>query len=169
MKSNIVILAMLAAGCVGAYWQLTKNAPALAELMARPESIPDSSTAGVGEIEAGPELAEHCELGCVTVFVFYSDSCPASSRLREHIGRFSEIRRDVAFRMIDLGGRWGGGDYEAIYGVKIRSMPHVMIYDAEAHLVAGDEGRDKDGLELLYDWMNAEIEREYDESYAEAG
>ena len=49
------------------------------------------------------------------------------------------------------------------------TVPHVMIYNRDGKVLASDDGPDKDGLHLLYDWMNAELNRSDQDRYASAG
>ncbi len=39
------------------------------------------------------------------------------------------------------------------------TTPHVVIFDPVGQVVAADRAGDKQGLELLYDWLGAELER----------
>ena len=40
--------------------------------------------------------------------------------------------------------------------VNVRSIPHVVIYDADANIAATDDGASKTGLETLTSWINDE-------------
>ncbi len=44
-------------------------------------------------------------------------------------------------------------------GIEMATTPHVVIFDPAGQVVAADRAGDKQGLELLYDWMGAELER----------
>ncbi|HUS47920.1 MAG TPA: hypothetical protein VM098_07365, partial [Phycisphaerae bacterium] len=41
----------------------------------------------------------------------------------------------------------------------IEGVPHVLVYDSSGKLLAGDQGRQKAGQELLYKWMNLELKK----------
>ena len=162
MKFKLLLLVVVAACGFGAYRHATSEGDPLERLLTVPESFPAGTTGGIEVISAGPNAEQNCVPGRFTVLAFYSDSCPGCRKLQQHFQRFRALRRDVAIRLVDLGNRWGNKNYKALYGTSIRSVPHVMIYDPEAKLIAGDEGTDKAGLELLYDWMNAEIRRDFE-------
>jgi len=160
MKGKMLLALLLSAGGVGATYHLTAGPPALERLLAEPET---GRTLGYPDVEVivpSKELADSCEPGRITVLAFVSESCPACLQLHEHLNGLVRLRPDVAVRFVDLGKRWGGVDYKQIYGVNIRSIPHVLIYGPEGKLLEADDGRDKAGLELLYRWINSEFRRQ---------
>ena len=106
--------------------------------------------------------------GRITVLAFYSNSCPSVRRLRESLASLTHLRPDVAIRMVNLGERWGGRDYQALYGVNILSVPHVMIYGPDGRLLDGDDGRDKTGLKRLHAWLTEELKRSHERANAAA-
>ena len=143
---------------IGAYRHLAAGPPAMEELL-RPTSVVGlNRAAGIAEIIPGPDLSKHCEWGRVTVFAFYSNTCSGCRRLLHDISRFAELRPDVAFRLIDLGADWHSRDCRQLYGIELRSIPHVVIYSSGGKRIAADQGLDKQGLELLYGWMNTELQ-----------
>ena len=158
MKLKIIAIVILAV-CVAAAWRdLTAKPPPVERLLNAPKSFPDNSLAGIRKmILPSGNLAGLCQRGRVNVFTFYSDSCEGSLKLRQYIGRFTNLRPDVTFQMVDLGPEWRQKDHETAYGIKLASVPHVMIYDSDGALLAGDTRGSKGGLELLLDWMNKEV------------
>ena len=159
MNIKILVVVLLLAGVAGAVVQLTSSPPPMDVLLARPDPKPTSEP-GVKVIEAGPDPAASAVPSHITVLAYTSDSCPGCRKLAKHVASLVSRRPDVAVRLVDLGHRWGNQDYTSLYGTEIRSVPHVLIFDADGDLLAGDDGKDKAGLKLLYEWMNAEIKRD---------
>ena len=159
MNIKILVVVLLLAGVAGAVVQLTSSPPPMDVLLAEPGSNTTSPPA-VRTVKAGPVPAAACEPSHITVLVYTSDSCGGCRKLKTHVKSLVSIRPDVAVRLVDLGLRWGNLDYESLYGTKIRSVPHVLIFDADGDLLAADDGKDKAALKLLYEWMNAELKRD---------
>ena len=158
MKYKVIAIITLAVCIVAAWRDLTAEPPPVEQLLDTPTSFPANSQAGIRKvILPSANLAGLCQRGRVNVFAFYSDSCPGSRQLRGYIGRFTNLRPDVTFQMVDLGPQWRQKDHDKAYGIKLSSVPHVMIYDSGGTFLAGDTRTSKDGLELLLDWMNKEV------------
>ena len=88
---------------------------------------------------------------------FTSDADPACQKLENNFYRFLSIRRDVAVKKVKIG-FWS--DTQAIlarHRIDLASIPHVIIFDPRGKVIAQDTGYDKAGLELLKDWMLAEL------------
>ncbi|MBL7221609.1 MAG: hypothetical protein ISS69_15975 [Phycisphaerae bacterium] len=158
MKYKVIAIVTLAV-CVAAAWRdLTAKPPPIELLLATPNSFPDNSLAGVQKmILPSANLVGLCQRGRVNVFTFYSDNCPGSRKLCGYIGRFTQMRPDVTFQMVDLGPQWRRKDCYQAYGLELGSVPHVMIYDSDGSLLARDTRNGKDGLNLLVDWINKEV------------
>ena len=160
MKRKTIMIVALLVCAVGAWYHFTGGPPPLVSLMQTPATVSAETGPDIRTIEPGQDLAQWCEPGRITIFAFMSDSCSAcrmtKSRLRELAGR----RPDVAVRLIDLGRRWHRVNCMERYGINLRSIPHVMIYDADGESMAADYGRNKAGFELLCKWMAAERHRE---------
>ena len=158
MKYKAIAIVTLAVCVVAAWRDLTAKPPPVEQLLDTPTSFPANSQAGIREvILPSANLAGLCQRGRVNVFAFYSDSCPGSQKLRGYIGRFTNLRPDVTFQMVDLGPQWRRKDHDKAYGIKLGSVPHVMIYDSGGTFLAGDTRSSKGGLELLLDWINREV------------
>ena len=159
MKIKVIAIVTLTVCVVAAWRNLTAKPPPVEQLLETPESFPANSQAGIRKvILPSANLAGLCQRGRINVFAFYSDNCGGSRQLRGYIGRFTKLRPDVTFQMVDLGPQWRQKDHEEAYGIKLGSVPHVMIYDSDGALLAGDTRSSKDGLELLVDWMQREVE-----------
>jgi len=159
MKFKAIAIVTLAV-CVTAAWRdLTAKPPPVERLLDTPNSVSNNSVGGIKQVLLPTtSLAALRQRGRINVFTFYSDSCPGSRQLRGYIERFTNMRPDVTFQMVDLGRQWRQKDYEKTYGIELASVPHVMIYDPDGALLAGDTRNSKDGLELLLDWMKREVE-----------
>ena len=158
MKLKTIAVVTLAVCVVAAWCDLTAKPPPIERLLAAPSSFPANSLGGVRKvILPSANLPWLCQRGRVNIFTFYSDSCPGSRKLLGYIGRFTKMRSDVTFQMVDLGSQWRQKDHEEAYGIKLGSVPHVMIYDSDGALLARDTRSSKDGLELLLEWMNKEV------------
>ena len=167
MKAKVGVVIVLAVCAAGAYRKMTARASPLERMMEAPSSFGPGGRGGISYATPGPLLSNYCEPGRITVFAFTSDRCPGCQQLKTLLGTFTGLRPDVAVRIVDLGDNWSG-DYRTMYGINLRSVPHVMIYDAAGELVAGDDG-DKAGLDLLCEWMNAEVRRRAEQRGAGGG
>ena len=156
MKIKILVGVLLIAGAAGAVMKLAAAPPPIDILLARPKSAAGRAP-GIVAVDAGPVPAACREPAHITVLAYTSDSCPGCRKLTTHLARLVQMRPDVAVRIVDLGQRWGGMDYKNLYGIELRTVPHILLFDAEGQLLAEDKGRDKAGLNLLYDWLNAEL------------
>jgi len=158
MKFNVIAFVTLSLCGAAVLHDLTAETPPLERLLDAPKSFPANSIAGMREVTPPPgEIASLCQPGRVNVFTFYSNSCPGSRKLCAYLRGVTTLRPDVAFQMVNLGDRWRAEDAEAAYGIKMRSVPHVMIYDTAGTLLAKDDREGKAGLELLCDWMRREV------------
>ena len=97
--------------------------------------------------------------GAYTILYFYSNSCPGCKRLNTDLNQFVDVRRDVAVRKFDLGNDWSGDYAYNTYKLKIGKTPFIHIYDPSGELIVEDIGFGKEGLDLLYKWMNAELSK----------
>lgn len=158
MKMKIFVAVSLMAGVAGAVVHLTTAPPPIDILLVRPKSAGEK-VPGTAIVDPGPVPAACREPSHITVLAYTSDSCPACIKLKTHLEGLLRMRPDVAVRIVDVGKRWGGMDYKNLYGIELRTVPHILIFDAEGELLAEDRGRDKAGLKLLYEWINAELRR----------
>lgn len=162
MNAKAALLVIMATCGAGAYLDLTGQRAPLARLM-QPAQASASSSHGYGgivELAPGADVTECRQRGRVTVFVFGVDHSSACGKLQRLIGQFVQIRPDVAFRFVDVTDLMGlEGEWRERLGADVRTVPHVMIYDADRRLIAADEKDDKDGLKLLYTWIAKEHER----------
>lgn len=158
MKYKVIAIVILTVCIVAAWRDLTAKPPPVERLLDAPKSFPANSLAGIQKVALpSANLPGLCQRGRINVFAFYSDNCPGSRQLRGYIGRFTQMRPDVTFHMVDLGPEWRQKDCQKAYGIELTSVPHVAIYDSSGALLAGDTRSSKDGLDLLLDWMNREV------------
>ena len=158
MKVKILVGVMLFAGAAGAVIKYVSGPPPIEVLMTPPKSAGDRE-GGTLQIDAGPVPADCSEPSHITVLAYTSDACDGCVKLKGHLRKLVARRPDVAVRLVDLGKAWHGVDYKSLYGIDLRSVPHVVLFDAEGKVLAEDNSSGKAGLELLYEWMNAEMKR----------
>ncbi|MCY2929562.1 MAG: hypothetical protein NTV86_08730 [Planctomycetota bacterium] len=161
MNAKAVLFVIMVTCGAGAYWDLTGQRAPLARLMQpRQAGAAEGGYGGILELAPGESITECRQKGRITVFVFTLTRSMACVKLQNLIGQFAQIRPDVAFRFVDVSDLQGQeGDWREYLGVDVRTVPHVMIYDADRRLIAGDEKDGKDGLKLLYEWIGKEHER----------
>ncbi|MEI7835457.1 MAG: hypothetical protein WCK05_03500 [Planctomycetota bacterium] len=160
MNAKAVLLVIMAACGAGAYFDLTGQRAPLARLMQPAEAAGNRGYGGIVELAVGGDITECRQSGRVTVFVFTVSRSSVCGKLQNLIGQFVQIRPDVAFRFIDITDlQEAEGDWREYLGADVRTVPHVMIYDAQRRLIAEDKKDDKDGLKLLYTWISKEHER----------
>jgi len=149
MKRFAVLVVLGCAGWAGyTYFLAPEPLEALAEV---PDAPPAGSVGGIVDVSytpgpIGPEPGRH------TIIEFYTTRCPGCRRLSRYLDDFSRRRPDVAIRKVKL-------DREAAEQFNVRTVPHVIIYDADGKLLAQDSGSDKAGLDLLQEWMQEEARR----------
>ena len=159
MNAKAVLLVIMATCGAGAYLDLTGQRAPLTRLM-EPGEGAAQGFGGILELAPGANVTECRQRGRVTVFVFTVNHSSACAKLEHLIGQFAQIRPDVAFRFVDVSELRGAeGDWREYLGADVRTVPHVMIYDADRRLIAADEKDDKEALKLLYQWISKEHER----------
>lgn len=158
MKAKILLILVLGVCVWGAVRHFYTPSDAVARLATVPGRIPSGSQGGMADIPPGYDLERQCEDGRTTVFVVAQSTCSNCRTLESHLKQFLVLRPDVAIRFIRLGDSWKQ-DRLAGMGVNVLSVPHVLIYDGDGDLVAADDGRNKDGLNLLWRWMSTEIRK----------
>lgn len=143
---------------VGIYVSSTYRSE-LDKLLEVQSSISENSS-GIREMKAESirfDARDYVVPGAYTILYFYSNSCPGCKRLNIDLKQFVGVRRDVAVRKFDLGYDWSGDYAYNTYKLKIGKTPFIHIYDSSGELIVEDIGFGKEGLDLLYKWMNAEL------------
>jgi hypothetical protein len=131
------------------------SAQGYARLTKVPENL--DGPGGFSRLAPTDKLDTYVRPGHHTVFIFSAAWCPACRALEGHLPHFLELRPDVVVRMISI----DDPQRSAIHatGVNLRSIPHVVIYDADGKRVAADDGSDKSAHEMLIRWMNDEFQK----------
>jgi len=159
MKAKLVILALLAACGYGAYRHYTAG-PSAAQALQHVSSIaPGFGSGDMAVIEPGQDLESWREPGRITIIAFVSDHCSAWVQAKPQWRSLLRRRPDAAIRLVDLGRNWKRADGKAKYGQNIRTLPHVLVYDAAGKLLAADNGLSKDGLSAVEEWIVFERNR----------
>lgn len=169
MNVKILIVVLMLAGLGGAVYNFTADPSPLEQLLTVPETAFDPGYRDIETIIPEADLSRSVEPGRITVFVFTSDSCPSCEELDRFLRVLTGRRGDVAVRRIDVGYRWSSQQVRMDYGINIATVPHVVIYGADGKLLARDDGREKDALELLCEWVNTELRRSDEQRYASRG
>lgn len=133
------------------------------------QTAPLVEGAGIREVDVDTERYDYSSeivKGTYTILYFYSDSCHGCRLLHSQLPKFLKVRPDVAVRMFDLGDEWSGDDAYNTYGLRIGKTPFIHIYDPDGELVAEDVGRESEGFDYLYKWMNAELKKAWDREHA---
>lgn len=105
------------------------------------------------------------EPGQLTVVEFYTESCGACKKLRRHYDKFLKLRPDVAIKRVRMPDRWSVKWARRQFHLNIGATPFIHIYDTQGELIAADSGRGGDGRETLYEWMNDEMRRDWQQRH----
>jgi hypothetical protein len=155
MNKPIVIGIVVAMCGVGAYFKFFAPPSGLDALL-RPADAAAAGTPGIAQV-LPPDLRSLPEPGRHTVVVISAKWCGACRQLDGHLNRFVHMRPDIAVRKIDMDAAGGWSGVSNAYGISVRAVPHVIIYGAAGELIAADGDGDRDGADLLIEWMNAEL------------
>jgi thiol-disulfide isomerase/thioredoxin len=158
MNSKILIaFVVILCGYFGYRHMASVNAAkALAQVPVNP-----GGTGGMDSLEPTRELSNYRQPNRHTVFIFSANWCPGCRSLEGYLPAFLEARKDVAIRHISVDDPATSARVTRAAGVKVQSIPHVVIYDADGNIAATDNGSDKSGLDALVNWINAEINKSH--------
>jgi len=155
---NILILLVIA-GAAYSYLKID----ALASLLESADVAQVSDQSGIKTLKTSGgsnfDVQDLAVYGQVTVVDFYVSWCSACKKLAADYKRFTKARPDVVIRHVKMKDKWNERWAKAQYGLDIKTTPHVLIFDAEGRLLTQDQGNDKQGLKLLYKWMDAEVRK----------
>jgi hypothetical protein len=169
MNAKTILAVLMLAGVGGAVYNFTADPSPLDQLLTVPKTAFDPGYRDIEIIIPETDLSLSAEPGRITVFVFTSDSCPSCEKLDRFLRMLTGRRGDVAVRLIDVGYRWSSQQVRMDYGINIATVPHVVIYGSDGKLIARDDGREKEALELLCEWVNTELRRSDADRYASRG
>ncbi|MGD9074246.1 MAG: thioredoxin family protein [Desulfobacteraceae bacterium] len=166
MKNIIIIIVIGVSGYFG-YQHFSGKGPFGDNAMVAYGAVEFETGSGIQEVTPyDPFNAEdYVEPDQPSIIELYSSSCPGCKRLHGHLKRFLKVRPDVVVTQIHLGRYWSSEDVWNSYRVDVYSVPHIIIYGPNGKLIAKDNGKDKSGLEFLYDWMNDEINKDLKKRY----
>jgi len=155
---NIFILIII----IGAVYSYYKT-DVVASLLASADAAEVTNQSGIKTLNtkggADFDVQDLAVYGQVTVVDFYVSWCSACKKLTADYKRFTKARPDVAIRHVKMKDKWNVRWAKEQYGLDIKTTPHVLIFDAESVLLTQDQGNDKQGLKLLYKWMDAEVRK----------
>lgn len=101
--------------------------------------------------------------GSYTLVFYHQSTCPGCRRLDGDLSHFLALRKDIAVRKIDLGTQWSTDTAIRDYGRVIGLTPFIIVYDAKGKEIHADEGANGRAFKLLYEWMNAEFKKEFEQ------
>lgn len=152
----------------GVAWYYTKPPTVLDHLMKASETVtPDAGRPHIVRSGGGADFSVDApaEPGAPTIVEFYTDSCTGCQRLHQHYKRFLAVRPDVVVRQVHMPDNWNVDWARQRFHQEIGSTPHILIYGADGQLLAGDVGLQKAGFDLLYEWLNAELKKEFERQH----
>jgi len=163
MKKGYIFLIVFVAGI---YW-LVKPPAELAALMQAQEV--DTEYSGIKDVDARDgdylDLSSLAHSGLVTVVALHTPSCPGCRSLDGNLKRFLSVRPDVAVRWVQVSDNWGPSLVRRQFGIEMNVTPHVRLYNVEQQLIAADQGKSRDGANLLHEWMNSELKQDWERQH----
>lgn len=155
----LLVLAVIAGGV----YAFLKPPSTLDVLADSAESLAVDSSSGIKTLNnvggASFNVESLAETGKITVVEFYVSWCPACKKLGGDYQRFLKARPDVAIRRVKMKDKWSVSWAKQQYDLDITGTPHVLIFDQQGNLLVQDMGKDKNGLKLLYKWMDTEVRK----------
>lgn len=103
------------------------------------------------------------EPGVNTVVYFHDEKCPSCRVLDGNLADFLRARPDVSVRKVRVGPE--EKDYAKAnvdYQWRIFMSPCILIFNKDGKLVAADDRTETTGQKLLYQWINAELRKDYE-------
>lgn len=159
MNAKYIVILVLAGVCAiagGLLYGGDSSGNALQTLLAEPA---DPSRVGVVEAGLRPTAEDYIVPGHITVVAYGASWCPGCRQFKNHASQLVRMRPDVAVVHVDVGPVFRDGDPAQSLNRDMQSIPHFVVFDAEGNILAEDVGRDRDGADLVYEWMNAERAR----------
>lgn len=99
--------------------------------------------------------------GQVTIVEFFTEACTACKQLSQHYRQFLPLRPDIVVKRVKMPDNWSEAWAARQFHLSIGATPFIHIYDINGELLAADVGRDGDGRETLYKWMNSELRKDH--------
>jgi len=99
--------------------------------------------------------------GQYTIIYYHWAQCPGCRRLDSDLLRFLDLRKDTVVRKIKLANNWSVEGAKHDFGRNIGITPFVVIFAPNGKLIKNDEGTNGRGTNFLYDWMNAEFQKDW--------
>ena len=156
---KIIVLLIIA----GAVYSLLKPANTADILLASENIAKVTNQSGIKIVESYGGMAfdvnELAVPGQVTVVDFYVSWCRGCRKLSADYKTFINVRPDVAIRRVKMKDKWNTLWAKKQYGLDIATTPHVLIFDSEGKVLVQDLGNNKQGLKMLYEWMNKEVRK----------
>ncbi len=156
---KLVFLVIVSALAVQGLRMLTEGSgvPRALAAPAASDSLPGAP--GIRTRQARPGVATHRlrQQGRVTVVEYFTTWCPACRSMPRNYSPLLEQRPDVSVQRVQLPDQYEFPYARRDFGIRLCSVPHITIFDAEGEIVAEDTCSETAGTETLFDWINAEI------------
>lgn len=135
-------------------------------LFFRTPSIPGEGATYVGEtgmhefselLAKGQTLEDLKHEGIHTVIEVYMNNCGYCAQLESQFPMFLKARPDVAIQRVRIPqGQIDEKTYFGMQAMDICGAPHVLVYNDQGTLIAGDQCGKRRGTQYLYKWMQKE-------------
>lgn len=157
---SVYLLLTLTAGV--ALYALLNDTTRLERLLQASDQAGGIETVSLDDTD-GFDLQSLAEPERIVIVEFYTKRCPGCRRLHQHFQRFLPLRPDVVVKRVEMPDDWTPEWAANRYQLAIGSTPHIVIFDAQGVQLAADDGLNKKGFALLYQWMNTELRKQWEE------
>jgi len=155
---------MLVAIAAGIGWYIFFHKSTVDKMMAVHEPIQVSEDSGIHEYtprrSSIVEVTDLVVTGQMNIIYLHRESCARCRILYSNLKQILQYRPDV--RVLKVSSTNDVGGYQLQYrgdNINIQFDPYVFIFDKDGNILGRDIKGDDDGRELVYSWMNAEIDR----------
>ncbi|GEM_PF-1861538 len=161
MRKHILILILIGLGVY--YFGFHKST---LDKLLKPLPVASAQATGVRFVEPDYsrrpiEDKQYAESGQITIVYYHLESCPGCRRLDDDLNELLRVRPDVAVRKISLAGDWSTEGTLRDFGRTMGQTPFIVIYGPNRKVLAEDHDRNGRAYNLLYNWINTELEREW--------
>lgn len=125
-----------------------------------------SSNSGFSDVDPDASQAKHIkdfsEPGLITVVEFFDEKCSACTTwMMPKLKTLNTVRPDVSIKLIHMTKNyyrfWGEK-----YGLDVPHIPFTVLLDKQGEIIVADDGQDDDGVNMLIEWINAELKRDWE-------
>lgn len=128
------------------------------EILMKAEESALSKNAGMVDIDPRDvdytDAREFAETGVTTAVVFYDATCEHCRVLYSQLELLTEKRPDVSIKVVHVNRSY---PWPVKFNINVRYVPYVVLLDKEESVIAEDDGKNREGVELLRKWIMAEL------------